>query len=126
MLDINLNLYKIFHIVAKSKSYSDASNKLNMSTQAISKNIIQLESILGTKLFFRDKNGIKLTAVGNDLFKHIDTAISSIDLGEKNNISKNDLSTGGEINIGCPSHLTTFYLIDCIEKAKCHIRLQLI
>ncbi len=39
-------------MVAKSKSYSDASNKLNMSTQAISKNIIQLESILGTKLFF--------------------------------------------------------------------------
>ena len=52
MLDINLNLYKIFHIVAKSKSYSDASNKLHMSTQAISKNIIQLENILGTKLFF--------------------------------------------------------------------------
>ncbi len=59
-----------------------------MSTQAISKNIIQLENILGTKLFFRDKNGIKLTAVGNDLFKHIDIALSSIDLARKDNISK--------------------------------------
>lgn len=118
MLDINLNLYKIFNIVAKSKSYSDASNKLHMSTQAISKNIIQLENILGTKLFFHDKNGIKLTAVGNDLFKHIDIALSSIDLAEKITFQKNDLSAGGEINIGCPSHLTTFYLIDCIEKTK--------
>lgn len=32
-------------------------------------------------------------------------------------MQKSDLATG-EIAIGCPSHLTTFYLMDCIEKAK--------
>ena len=117
MLDLNLNLYKIFHVVAKSKSYSDASNKLNISIQAISKNIMQLEKILDTQLFFREKDGIRLTRTGKELFKHIDIALSSVDFGEKLIFQKNDLSNG-EIVIGCPSHLTNFYLMDCIEKAR--------
>ncbi len=54
-----------------------------MSTQAISKILYTTRKYIRNKVVFRDKNGIKLTAVGNDLFKHIDTAISSIDLGEK-------------------------------------------
>lgn len=117
MLDINLNLYKVFYIVAKSRSYADASNKLNISTQAISKNIKQLENILDTKLFFREKDGMILTKSGNDLFKYIDIALSSIDFGEKLTFQKNDLSSG-EIIIGCPSHLTIFYLMDYVDKAK--------
>ncbi len=40
-----------------------------------------------------------------------------MNLGEKLIVQKSDLATG-EIAIGCPSHLTTFYLMDYIEKAK--------
>ena len=47
MYDISINLYKTFCVVAQSKNYVDASNKLHISTTAISKNIRQLESLLG-------------------------------------------------------------------------------
>ncbi len=40
-----------------------------------------------------------------------------MNLGEKLIMQKSDLATV-EIAIGCPSHLTTFYLMDYIEKAK--------
>ena len=47
MYDISINLYRTFCVVAQSKNYVDASNKLHISTTAISKNIRQLEGLLG-------------------------------------------------------------------------------
>lgn len=117
MYDISINLYRTFCVVAQSKNYVDASNKLHISTTAISKNIRQLEGLLGTTLFYREKDGVKLTGAGQEFFKYAEQGLATLNLGEKLIMQKNDLETG-EIAIGCPSHLTTFYLMDCIEKAK--------
>ena len=108
MYDISINLYKTFCVVAQSKNYVDASNKLHISTTAISKNIRQLESLLGTTLFYREKDGVKLTGAGQEFFKYAEQGLATLNLGEKLIMQKSDLATG-EIAIGCPSHLTTFY-----------------
>ena len=113
---INLNLYRIFLVVAKSKSYSDASKKLNISTTAISKNINQLEDLLDTKLFFRENDGVKLTADGSKLFEYVEKSMNEIDAGEKLILQKNDLDNG-EIAIGSLSHISSFYIMDAIDKA---------
>lgn len=117
MYDISINLYKTFCVVAQSKNYMDASNKLHITTTAISKNIRQLESLLGTTLFYREKDGVKLTRAGQEFFNYAEQGLAILNLGEKLIMQKNDLATG-EIAIGCPSHLTTFYLMNYIEKAK--------
>ena len=117
MYDISINLYRTFCVVAQSKNYVDASNKLHISTTAISKNIRQLEGLLGTTLFYREKDGVKLTGAGQEFFKYAEQGLATLNLGEKLIMQKNDLETG-EIAIGCPSHLTTFFLMDCIEKSK--------
>lgn len=113
---INLNLYRTFLVVAKSKSYSDASKKLNISTTAISKNINQLEDLLDTKLFFRENDGVKLTADGSKLFEYVEKSMNEIDAGEKLILQKNDLDNG-EIAIGSLSHISSFYIMDAIDKA---------
>ena len=64
MTNINLNLYKIFCTVATSKSYSEASEKINLSVPNISTQISNLENQLETKLFNREKDGVKLTEAG--------------------------------------------------------------
>lgn len=117
MYDISINLYKTFCVVAQSKNYVDASNKLHITTTAISKNIRQLESLLGTTLFYREKDGVKLTGAGQEFFKYAEQGLAILNLGEKLIMQKSDLATG-EIAIGCPSHLTTFYLMNYIERAK--------
>ena len=71
MLAINLNLYRIFYVVASSKSYAEASKKLYISKTAISKDISQLEKILSVQLFYREKQGVKLTAEGKELYKYV-------------------------------------------------------
>lgn len=43
----DLNLYKVFYVVAKSKSFSDAAKKLYISQPAISYSIKTLEKTVG-------------------------------------------------------------------------------
>lgn len=114
---INLNHYRTFWIVAQSKSYADASNKLNVTKTAIAKNIQQLEDQLNTKLFYRESRGVKLTADGEAFFKFVDRGFSEIEAGEKLIAQKNNIETG-EIIIGALSHIADFLLIDRIQQVK--------
>ena len=117
MLNINLNLYRVFYIVAQSKSYSDAADKLHLSVPSISVSINKLEKLLNTRLFYREKDGVKLTEKGKDLLGFVEKGLKSLDLGERQIVQKNNLENG-EITIGCQSYLVNFYLMDIIEKAK--------
>lgn len=114
---INLNHYRTFWVVAQSKSYADASNKLNVTKTAIAKNIQQLEDQLNTKLFYRESRGVKLTADGETFFKFVDRGFSEIEAGEKLIAQKNNIETG-EIIIGALSHIADFLLIDKIQQVK--------
>ncbi len=117
MSNINYNLYKTFCVVAQSKSYAEASTKLNISSSNISVQINNLERQLDVKLFNREKEGVKLTEYGRELFEIINKGISSFDLAEKVIKEKNNLANG-RVRIGCQSHITTYYLADCIKHAK--------
>ena len=117
MDNINLNLYKIFYIVAKSKSFVDASNKLFISQPAISKDIKTLENLMNTKLIYRKSNGITLTRDGREFYKYLEQSFGILNTGEQVIKQRNDLSHG-TISIGCPSHITSLYLMDHIENFK--------
>ena len=65
---INLELYKIFVIVAKEKNITRASEKLNISQPAVTKHIKNLEDQLGITLFKRNKYGMELTEKGKGLY----------------------------------------------------------
>ena len=117
MLNTSLDWYKYFYEVAKSKSYTDASNKMFVTKQAVTDTIKKLESGLDTKLFHRSNNGVKLTKEGEELLKYIEKALDLIEVGEKLVVMKNDLDTG-EITIGSLSHISAFYLMPYIERVR--------
>lgn len=117
MSNVNLNLYKIFCKVAQSKSYSEASEKLNLSVANISTQITNLEEQLNLKLFNRESKGVTLTDDGKELYEIVNKSISSFDFAEKLAKDKNDI-TSGTIKIGCPSHFTSYFLMEIIEKVK--------
>ena len=117
MSNINYNLYKIFCTVANSKSYTEASEKLGFTPANISMQIKNLEKQLDVKLFNRENDGVKLTEEGKQLYELINKSISSFDFAEKVIKGQNDLANG-TINIGCQSHLTNYYLMEYIKKAK--------
>ena len=52
-MNVNLELYRIFYIVAKHKHMTKASEELHISQPAISQSIKKLEEQLGGTLFLR-------------------------------------------------------------------------
>lgn len=118
MSNVNLNLYKIFCKVAESNSYYEASEKLDgLSVSNISTQIASLERQLNLKLFNRESKGVTLTEDSKELYEIINKSISSFDFVEKMAQNKNNLSSA-DIKIACPSHLTSYFLMEKLEQAK--------
>ena len=115
--DINLNLYRVFYVSAKSKSFSEASNKLCISQPAVSKEIKMLESLLNVKLFHRDSKGLILTEEGLKLLEYVDKSYNYLMAGEKIIKESKNINTG-ILKIGAPSHIASFYLLKFIEEYR--------
>ena len=61
---INLELYRIFLVVAETRNITKASEILNISQPAVTKHIKNLEDQIGNPLFIRTKKGVKLNEYG--------------------------------------------------------------
>ena len=81
-MNISLDLYRLFYVVAKEGSISKAASILFISQPAITLQIKKLESELGVSLFTRTKHGVVLTEEGSVLFEYIKSAIDNIINGE--------------------------------------------
>ena len=114
-MNVNLDLYRIFYIVAKNGSISSAANILYISQPAITIQIKKLEEQLGICLFTRTKHGVLLTDEGHILFNYVKTAIESIDNGE-NALSNLKNLDSGTIRIGVSTTICRYILMPYIEK----------
>ena len=57
-----------FEAVARNLSFKAAAQELHVSQSAVSHQIRNLESFLGTKLFIRKSRSVELTPQGKELF----------------------------------------------------------
>lgn len=114
-MDQNLNLYHIFHTVAKCKNISGAARELYISQPAISKAIARLEQNLETTLFLRSSRGVKLTETGEVLFSQIDTAFRAIEHGEEQLIRMQKLGIG-HLSIGASATLCKYVLLPVLQR----------
>ena len=97
---IDLELYKIFKIVANEENITKASQRLNISQPAVTKHIKNLESQLNIKLFERTNRGLKLTDIGKKIYNEINTPIEILEKVE------NKYGNVKCINLG--THVTVF------------------
>ena len=112
--NLNLNLYRVFYVVAKTKSFSESSKVLHISQPAISKHVQNLEYELKTILFNRNNRGIELTPEAKTLLRYVEKAYNFLMLGEKQLQETKEL-TQGKVSIGITSSLGVYYLKDKIE-----------
>ena len=111
---INLELYRIFYVVAKHKHMTKASEELHISQPAISQSIKKLEDQLGGTLFLRSNKGMELTEEGKMFYDYVKGALELINNAENEFTSFKDLSKG-EIKIGCSTTLTKLVLLDALK-----------
>lgn len=76
---VNLELYRIFKIVAEEENITYASEKLNISQPAVTKHIQNLEKLLNVKLFERTNKGLSLTEDGRNIFNNIKEPIATLE-----------------------------------------------
>ena len=113
-MNVDLELYRIFYVVAKNNHMTRASEELFISQPAISQAIKKLESQLGGTLFLRSNKGMELTEEGKMLYSYIKDAIELINNAEADFTSFKDLDKG-EIKIGISTTLTKLVLMDTIK-----------
>ncbi len=107
---VNLELYKLFVIVAKEENITKASNILNISQPAVTKHIKNLEEILKFKLFERTNKGLILTDAGNELYQKLREPIHEIIYID------NQYNSIRNINIGSHNHLLNKIFGKCISQ----------
>ena len=65
---VNLELYRVFKIVADEENLTKASEILSISQPAVTKHIHNLENELNVKLFTRARYGMVLTEDGQKIY----------------------------------------------------------
>ena len=114
-MNVNLDLYRIFYIVAKNGSISAAADVLFISQPAITFQIKKLEEQLGVSLFTRTKRGVTLTDEGKVLFDYVNNAIENIINGE-NALSNLKNLDSGIIRIGASTTVCRHVVMPYLEK----------
>lgn len=124
-MQINLDLYRIFYITAKTGSISKAAKALFTSQPAVSQSIKLLEQKLGGQLFFRTSRGVSLTAEGEIFFRYIEQGYQLIQTAEHKFQEMLQLMTG-QIRIGAGDTLSKYYLLPyLVQFNECHPQIQI-
>ena len=114
-MNVNLELYKTFYVVAKYKHMTKASEELHVSQPAISQAIKKLEEELGGALFVRSNKGMDLTEEGEMFYSYVSGALKLINDAE-NEFGSFKRLTKGELKIGCSSSLTKLVLLQALKE----------
>ena len=113
---VNLELYRVFYMVARCGSLTKAAEELYISQPAVSQSIKQLENQLGVSLFNRTHRGMELSAQGGKLiFADVERALALFDQAE-NRLTEIKNSATGTIRIGASDTIFEYFLADKIAE----------
>ena len=96
---INLELYRIFKIVADKENLTKASEALHISQPAVTKHIKNLENELNMQLFKRSKYGMILNENGKRLYLQIKDSIEVLEKAEGLFNTHKDINLGVHVNM---------------------------
>ena len=116
---INLELYKIFKIVAEEENLTKASGILHISQPAVTKHIKNLENELHVQLFKRSKYGMILNENGKKLYLQIRDSVDILSKAEIIFNTKKDIKLGVHVNM--PSKIYNNGILKFYEKNKSNI-----
>ena len=96
---INLELYRIFKIVADEENLTKASEILHISQPAVTKHIKNLENELNMQLFKRSKYGMMLNENGKKLYIQIRDSINILSNADNIFNTSKDIKLGVHVNM---------------------------
>ena len=99
---IKLHQLRAFVDVTLQGSIRAASRMSGVSQPALSKAIQELEEVLGARLFIRQQQGVVLTDIGHNFYKHASLVLEELRVAQEDVQQRLGLA-GGRVNIGVGS-----------------------
>jgi DNA-binding transcriptional LysR family regulator len=96
-----MNLFQLeyFVVLAETLSYTKASQKLHITQPTLSKLVVNLEHMIGSQLFIRNKRDVKLTPAGKIFYKEIKQTLNSYEHAIQT-VREMENGTTGIVNLG--------------------------
>ena len=113
-MNIDLNLYRIFYVVAKKGNITKAAEELYISQPAVTQAIHSLENQIGAPLFIRAKKGVTLTEEAKVLFQFVESGLNYIYNGE-NKFKELMNVESGTLKIGASTTVTQHVLLEYLD-----------
>lgn len=114
---MEIRVLRYFLEIARESSMSRAAETLHISQPTLSKQMKELESELGKKLFHRGSTSVSLTDEGMLLRKRAEDILTMVDK-TTSEFRELDNITGGEVHIGCAESHQIKYLAWVIKDFK--------
>jgi DNA-binding transcriptional LysR family regulator len=96
---MDLRLLRHFLVLSEELHFSRAAKRLHVSQPPLTKQIQQLEALMGARLFDRDQRNVRLTAAGEVLVREARTVIAQMDFAQQA-VSRADEGESGRVRIG--------------------------
>lgn len=113
-MNVDLNLYRIFYVVAKRGNITKASEELYISQPAVTQAIQSLERQIGATLFIRAKKGVTLTEEAKVLYQFVESGLNYIQNGE-NKFKELMNIESGTLKIGASTTVTQHVLLKYLD-----------
>lgn len=110
---ISLNAVRVFAAVAESGSFKLAAARLGVTSGAVSRQILNLETAMGVQLFNRSNNAIRLTDTGDTFLHHARSGLHIL-----NRSLETTMGDGRAITVQVPTTLATRWLIPLLYEFK--------
>ena len=106
-----LNALRAFEAAARLASLSRAGDELHVTHAAVSHQIRHLEAWLGRRLFARAGRGIALTPAGEDYFRAVSAALSSLSAAS---LAQRRLPDPRSLTVGCIPSIAARWLVPAL------------
>jgi DNA-binding transcriptional LysR family regulator len=109
MAALDVTQLRYFQAIARHASLTRAAAALGVTQPALTASLRRLEAALGTTLFVRTREGVTITATGDELLHHADGILAAVGRAEESVLG---LETGdrGRFVVGCPESLGLYFL----------------
>jgi LysR family glycine cleavage system transcriptional activator len=113
-----LNALRVFHVVARHKSFRSAADELSVTPQAVSQQVKLLEDTLGIALFERKGRAIEPNEHAILLAHFVQAAFDELMEGVRRVAKSN---TRNRVNVNASPYFATRYLLDRVARFRAEV-----
>lgn len=114
---IHTRLLTYFVAIVKEQSFTKAAEKMGLSQPTFSKQMTDLEKLIGKKLLVRDKKAVTLTVDGELFYAKAKEILNLLETLESS-VKNREADLTGEVNLGCIDGTSVTYILDVFKAFK--------